>query len=247
MISGPAPPATRGWGRVAFVVLALAGGVGCRVDATVETLVESRSGVVRARFELDRDAVEALGGRLSEGAQVDDLRRAGWSFTGPRPTARDGAVVVASKRYGRPADLGRVVAELSGPGGPLRDFALARSRTLGGVSYHLRGVVDLGGGAAVGFPNAPDLARRLEGAGIDVAGLEELLRSRAEEAFSLRLRVGLPGDGRGEGVRELRPGQRVEVRASSSTRTPLRPALLGLALLTALAALAMAVASRRLR
>jgi hypothetical protein len=244
--SGPAPPATRGWGRVAIAVLALAG-VGCRVDATIETRAEGRSGVVRARFELDRDAVDALGGRLSDGAQVDDLRRAGWSFTGPRPTVGGGAVVVASKRYGRPADLGRVVAELSGPGGPLQDFALARSRTLGGVRYRLRGVVDLGGGAAVGFPNAPDLARRLQGAGIDLARLEELLRSRAQEGFSLRLRVGLPGDGRGEGVREVRPGQRVEVRAASSTPTPLRPALLGLALLAGLAALGMSVAGRRLR
>jgi hypothetical protein len=230
------------------MVLAIAlGGSGCRVDATVETLVEGRAGVVRARFELDRDAVDALGGRLSEGAQVDDLRRAGWSFTGPRPTAHGGAVVVASKRYGRPADLGRVMAELSGPGGPLRDFALARSRTLGGVRYRLRGVVDLGEGAVVGFPNAPDLARRLQGAGIDVAKLEELLRSRAQEGFSLRLRIGLPGEGRGEGVREVRPGQRVEVRAASSTPTRLRPALLGLALLAGLAALGMAVAGRRLR
>ena len=248
MTSGPAPSATCGRGRVAVALLAmLLVASGCRVDATVETLVEGRSGMVRARFELDRDAVDALGGRLSEGAQVDDLRRAGWVLNGPRPTAGGGAVVEASKRYGYPADLGRVVGELSGPGGPLRDFDLARSRTLGGVRYRLRGVVDLGGPATVGFPNAPDLARRLQGAGIDLARLEELLQSRAEEGFSLRLRVELPGAGRGEGTRQVRPGQRVEVRASSSTRTPLRPALLGLALLAALIALGMAGAGRRLR
>jgi hypothetical protein len=235
-------------GRAAALSLAvlLAGG-GCRVEATVETVVEGRSGVVRARFELDRDAVEALGGDLAEGAQVDDLRRAGWSFSGPRRTAAGGAVVEASKRYGDSADLGRVVAELSGPAGPLRDFALARSRSLRAVRYRLRGVVDLGGGAATGFPNAPDLARRLQGAGIDPVRLEELLRSRAAQGFSLRLRVGLPGKGRGEGVREVLPGQRVEVRADSSAPTPLRSVLLGVAAMAALAALGMAISGRRLR
>jgi hypothetical protein len=222
-------------------------GAGCRVEATVETLVEGRSGVVRARFELDRDAVEALGGDLSEGAQVEDLRQAGWSISGPHPSGGGGVVVEASKRFGHPADLGRVMAELSGPGGPARDFHLSRSRAFGGARYRLRGSIDLGGGALTGFPNAPDLARRLQGAGIDPVRLEELLRSRAEEGFALRLRVVLPGKGRGEGIRQVPPGQRVDVVASSYAPTPLRPALLAVAAVAALAAVGMAIRGRRLR
>jgi hypothetical protein len=240
------PFVTSGRAAALSLALLLAGG-GCRVEATVETLVEGRSGVVRARFELDRDAVEALGGDLAEGAQVDDLRRAGWAFAGPRRTRGGGAVVEVSKRYGEPADLGPVVAELSGPGGPLRDFALTRSASFGRTRYRLRGLVDLGGGGITGFPNAPDLARRLQGAGVDPARLEEQLRSRAQEGLSFRLKVGLPGEGRGEGTRQVRPGQRVEVRATSSAIAPLRPALLGLAVLSALGAAGMAIRGRRLR
>jgi hypothetical protein len=233
-------------GRGTAVVLAvlLAGG-GCRVDATLETLVEGRSGVVRARFVLDGDAVDALGGDLAEGAQVDDLRRAGWSFTGPHPTTRGGATVEVSKRFGRPDDLGPVVAELSGPAGPLQAFTLARSRSLGAARYRLDGVVDLGGSTATGFPNAPDLARRLQGAGIDPRRLEELVASRAAEGFSLRVRVELPGDGRGEGASEVKLGQRLEIAARSSAPTPWRPALLGVAVLAAAAALIVIARGRR--
>jgi hypothetical protein len=233
-----------GRGTAVVLVVLLAGG-GCRVDATLETLVEGRSGVVRARFELDGDAVDALGGDLAEGAQVADLRRAGWSVTDPRPTNRGGATVEVSKRFGRPEDLGAVVAELSGPAGPLQAFTLARSRTLGLATYRLDGVVDLQGSTATGFPNAPDLARRLQGAGIDARRLEELLASRAVDGFSLRVRVELPGEGGGQGAREVRLGHRVKIAAVSAVPTPLRPGLLGLAVVAAVAALILAIRGRR--
>lgn len=55
----------------------------CRVDATVTARVDGRSGEVRARFELDAEAVAVLGGQVAEGAQVADLRRAGWTIPAP--------------------------------------------------------------------------------------------------------------------------------------------------------------------
>src|SRR5919202_3162796 len=88
----PAPPRRGGlfWARFPapgaakraemFCALALVAVLlgGCRVDARVETWVEGRSGEVRARAVLDREAVELLGGNVDAGAQVGDLRRAGW-------------------------------------------------------------------------------------------------------------------------------------------------------------------------
>lgn len=226
----------------------------CRVDATVEARVDGRSGEVRARFELDAEAVAVLGGQVAEGAQVADLRRAGWTIPAPRRTGGGGVVVEASKRFGRPEDLGRVMAELSGASGPLREFRLERDRSLGGVRYRLRGVIDLGGGAAAtGFANARDLPERLREAGIDPKRVAELLTSRAAEGFALRVVVDLPGEERAntttrrgeEPAWETPLGERVEVTASSSVSDRLRPALLAVAAVLALAALGVAAIGRR--
>jgi hypothetical protein len=228
---------------------------GCRVDATVTTRVHGRSGEVTARFALDREAVDVLGGRVGQGAQVTDLRRAGWSIGSPRRTNSGGAVVEISKRFRRPEDLARVMAELSGREGPLRDFKLDRRRSFSRVHYRLEGVVDLaaGAGRATGIANAPDLPERLREAGIDPHRLAELLASRAAEGFDLEVVVDLPGQERantpdrrrGNPLWRAPLGQRLEISASSSVADRFRPALLVLAALLALGAAGFAVTGRR--
>src|SRR5688572_29805826 len=101
---------------------------GCRVDARVTIAVEGPGGEVGVRFEADREAVAVLGspGIIAQGVQAADLRRAGWSVAGPRRTDAGGAVIQASKRFSRPADLAAVIEELSGAEGPLRGFGLDR-------------------------------------------------------------------------------------------------------------------------
>lgn len=213
---------------------------GCRVDAQVTVSVEGRGGAVAVRLAADREALSILGGPqvIAGGAQVADLRRAGWEVAQPRPTGAGGAVIEASKRFARAGDLGRVVDELAGPAGPLSGFRLDRDRGLTRVRYRLSGGIDLGraGEALTGFGNDPDLARRLEAAGVDAGRVAELLAQRAAEGFRLVVVVNLPGEGpvRFEG----RPDGRVEVRAASTQPDRARPLLLMVAGLLAVAALA---------
>ena len=251
-----APPALRsGRGGLVSAALAVALLGGCRVDATVEARVDGRSGTVTARLTLDREAVGVLGGNVGEGAQVSDLRRAGWEIPAPRRTSAGGAEVTASKRFERPGDLARVMDELSGPAGPLRDFRLSRERSFGSVRYDLTGRITLEDGrAATGFANAAGLGERLRQAGVDPARVEGLLTARAAEGFRLRFRADLPGDEQVAGSAELADepvweaavGENVLVRAHSRTANRVRLVLLVVAgLLAAAAAVAVAVGPRR--
>ena len=245
----PAPSRPGRGGRVSGAVIALfllSLIAGCRVDTTVEARVHGRSGEVTARFVLDPEALAVLGGDvdLAAGAQVADLKKAGWIITGPRRPPAGGAVVEASKRFERPEQLATVVAELSGPAGPLQGFRLERRRSLTRARYHLSGVADLrGGAAATGFENAAGLAERVRAAGVDPKRLEELLASRAAEGFRLRIVVDLPG--RDEQAWDVPLGQRVEIEASSTATDRARPALLALAAALALSAAVVAVGRRR--
>lgn len=220
---------------------------GCRVDALVTVTVDGPGGEVAVRFEADPEAVAVLGGPsvITQGAQVADLRRAGWEVAGPRATRAGGAVVLASKRFARPADLGALIKELSGPEGPLDGFDLDRHRGLTRVGYRLSGAIDLAepGTALSGFGNDPVLARRLAAAGVDAERVAELLAERAAEAFRLAVMVDLPGK---DPIRfEGRAGISVSFTAASRDQDRARPLLLVTAGVLAVAALAVLLPGRR--
>lgn len=216
---------------------------GCRVDTLVTIAVEGPGGEVEVRFEADEEAVSVVGGPgvVAQGAQVTDLRKAGWEVSGPRRSAGGGAVVTAAKRFSRPEELGAVVDELSGPEGPLQGFRLDRDRGLTRVGYRVSGGMYLGeaGALITGFGNDPDLARRLEAAGVDPGRVAQLLAQRAAEGLSLALVVDLPGR---EPVRfEAAPGKAAEVRVEASQPDRVRPLLLVVAVVLGVAALAVLV------
>ena len=165
----------------------------CQV--TIATEVDARadgSGVIRAGVGLDREAlaqVPDLAGQL----QVDDLRRAGWRVVGPQ-RERDGLTWIrASHPFASPAGARRAVAQLAGPGGPFRGFAL----THGGSRFRSRvrftGTVDLGTGLA-GFADA-ELERRLGAAnpGVDAATLKRRFGVDLERLLKVRVTARLPG------------------------------------------------------
>ena len=197
-------------------------------------------GTVTLRARLDREALAVLGGTVTDGAQTSDLHRAGWDISSARATKGGGAEIDVSKAFHRPSDLGVVIGELAGPGGPLQHFRLERRRSFLHGAYRLRGTADLGSGAAAatGFGNAPDLAARLRDAGVDPDRVEHLLAVRAADGLHLRLVVALPGETRSWAVGPGSPGP---VDVSSSAADWDRLALL------ALAALSAAVALTRLR
>jgi hypothetical protein len=203
---------------------------GCRVDATVDAAVHGPGGTVTARFVLDREAAGVLGGVTPDAAQTSDLRRAGWAIGPVRKTAGGGAEVDVSKAFHRPEDLGVVIGELAGPGGPLRDFRLDWHRSLATASYRVRGRADLGAGsaAATGFANAPDLPARLRDAGVDPDQVEDVLAGRVAQGLHLRLVVALPGRTR---AWTLGPGTPGAVDVSSSVVDVGRVLLLGVAVL----------------
>jgi hypothetical protein len=235
----------RGGRCFALLLLVLAGG--CRVDALVTVTVDGPGGEVAVRFEADREAIAVVGGPsvVAQGAQVADLRRAGWEVSGPRRTGGGGAVVSASKRFFRPEQLGPLVAEVAGPEGALREFRLVRDRSLTRVRHRVSGAIDLTrpGEALSGFANDPELPRRLEAAGVDAAAVADLLASRAAEGLHLAVAVDLPGQ---EPARfEGRPGARVEVRVAATQPDRARPALLVLAGALAVAALGVLASRRR--
>lgn len=222
-----------------MLVLAVAGG--CRVDATVETKVEGRGGTVTARFALDREAVSILGGGDPvAGAQVGDLRSAGWTIGRPEQTEGGGLRVSVSKPFERAEDLEAVMRELSGENGPLHGFRLVRHRRFASTRYRLEGRADLRGGAgATGFENAVGLAERIRQAGVDPSRVEELITGRAVEGFRLRVVADLPGDG--EPVAKDVPfGETIELVATAETADRSRPVLLVLAAGLAVAAVALA-------
>jgi len=217
---------------------------GCRVDATVEARVSGTGGAVTVRVALDRDAVAALGGSVTQGAQTSDLKQAGWDISPVRTTKGGGAEVDVSKDFHRPSDLGAVIGELSGPGGPLQHFSLVGHRSFLETSYRLRGTASLGPGAAAatGFGNTPDLAARLRDAGIDPDTVESLLAGRAADGLHLRLVVALPGATRSWTVE---PGPPRPIDLSSKAVDWPRLALLLLGLVCALAALRRLSPNRR--
>ena len=165
----------------------------CQV--TVATDVDARadgSGVIRAGVGLDREA-RAQVPDLAAQLQVDDLRRAGWRIVGPRREADGLTWVRASHPFSTPAGAQRVIAQLTGPGGPFRGFALTHSGSRFRSRVRFTGTVDLGTGLAA-FADA-ELERRLGAAnpGVDAATLRRRYGVDLERLLKVQVTARLPG------------------------------------------------------
>ena len=196
---------------------------GCQVTLTAGVdVARNGSGRVSAGLGLDGAALKEVG---DPGAalRVDDLRRAGWDVQGPRREADGLTWVRASKPFANPTQAAAAMAELSGPGGPFRDFRLVRTRSLLRSRTTFTGVLDLAGGLS-GLSD-PDLAGRLGDVdlGLDVDGLRKRFGDDLAKTVKVEVGAGLPGkvttnaprhqDGRAVWAPEL--GQTVALQASS--------------------------------
>src|SRR5439155_12877724 len=161
--------------RLVVVTLAMATAGACRVTTIVG--VDARadgSGTVSVAVGLDRDAVARAGG-LRERLRVADLRRAGWTVTGPT-RERDGYTWIhASHAFAAVDELRPLVAQVAGAGGPLRDFRLSRRRSFFRTRTGFSGAVDLTAG--LGSIGDEGLRRALGGtaAGVSAAELQRQL------------------------------------------------------------------------
>lgn len=219
----------------------------CKVDVHVGVRVgENGSGSVRARFVLDSDALQAVGGALSERLRVADLIQAGWTVE-IDDREGGGAEAVAEKRFNTPEELTAVIDELSGDIGPFRDFVLERDHSTFGTDFSFTGRVDLesGVGPSALDPDDEGVVAELVEEGVEVEEIREFLRERVDQAFDIEVVVELPGDGPHNAPREVggeprwtpRPSEAVELMAESSERDLDRMVLVGLGVVFGLAAI----------
>lgn len=122
---------------------------GCRVDTRVSVLDKGGGhGIVSVSAMFDRQAIQVLGGESGLAGQlsVADLTAAGWSVSGPSPTAGGGATVTVSHGYSNPAEASRLLAEVAGTGPPSsRPFQVTVSHQGGFFHNHdiVSGRIDL--------------------------------------------------------------------------------------------------------
>lgn len=197
---------------------------GCQLDVVVDVDVEEGgSGSVTVGVGLD-DAALARAGDLERQLRVDDLAAAGWSVTPPVDEG-DRTWVRATRAFADPEEAAVVLAELTGPEGPFRDFALDVDDGVFGTDYRLRGVVDLTGG-----PEAfgdEELAAALGGDpfGGTIQDIEQDEGRPIADMVDFQVAVSLPGTSDPEVFRAgFADAEPTEVDASSSTRSPVATA-----------------------
>lgn len=234
-----------GWATTACQVT-LAAGVDVERDG---------SGRVTAGLGLDADAVKEVGDPATA-LRVDDLRQAGWQVDGPRQEDDGLTWIRASKPFADPEQAGVILAELSGPDGPFRDFRIVRTESLLRSRTTFSGTVDLSGGLT-GLSD-PDLATALGDVdlGLDLEGLQGRFGEALARTVTVQVTAGLPGEvttnaparegGRALWTPEL--GQTVTMEAASEAFRvdPVVPAAAG-AVVVVLAVLLVAVVRRRRR
>lgn len=124
----------------------LAAAVACDLQVAVVVDVEpGGSGTVEVSVGFDDAALERLGDP-AEAFATDDLTAAGWRVGAPRVDADGLTWVTASKPFADPESFAVVVAEVTGPQGPLAGTSLEVDRDWISTTTKLTGVVDLSQG-----------------------------------------------------------------------------------------------------
>jgi hypothetical protein len=181
--------------RLAVLALALVAAVatGCQLQVAVDIQVaDDGSGVVTVGVGLDDDAL-ARAGDLESQLRVDDLRAAGWEVSAPT-RGEDGITWVrAAKPFADPAAADVVLAELTGPAGAFRDFAVARDEDVLGVTTSVTGTVDLTDGPAVFSDEALTAALGGDPFGGTLASIEQQEGRPVTEMVTFGVTVSVPG------------------------------------------------------
>ena len=128
-------PIRRGVLRGAFVALGLVIVLaGCRLDVDVATMIgEDGHGTVTVTVRADAELLARAPGVLAD-LRLDDLKAAGWTVAGPA-TAADGRRRAHARQAVRPPRTAtKVLAEVSGPNGPLQQHG-RRSAAAGHTAH----------------------------------------------------------------------------------------------------------------
>lgn len=118
----------------------------CRVDTTVSLRVEPNgSGTVTVTVTADKDVVDKAP-NLAADVRLDDLKKVGWTVTGPDETDDGGLVVVLRHPFRTPAEATAALSQVSGANGPLHAVALSRTGTDTNSTWTLSGRLEVVGG-----------------------------------------------------------------------------------------------------
>ena len=174
-------------GLALLLLLALAG---CEVRTELNVTVdEDGAGRVELAVALDEDAVSRRPDLLDE-LDLSDLTDTGWDVTGPAEEA-DGATWIRARHdFGTPEELGTLIDEVAGEGGPFRDFRLTREDAFAERRFRFTGTVDFTAGAGA-LAEDPELAEALEAEPIEL--LEERLGAAIDEMVEVQVAVRMPG------------------------------------------------------
>ncbi|MGI8663139.1 MAG: hypothetical protein ACR2LQ_07995 [Acidimicrobiales bacterium] len=175
---------------VALVVV-LAGACRVKTDIGVDVKADG-SGTVTVAVGLDDPAVAAVGD-LEASLRTDDLSKAGWAITGPAKEPDGLTYVRLTKPFSNPTEATGIFAEISGAGGPFRDFHISSSRSFAETATSFDGTVDFSAGLP-SFSDSP-LAQALDGKplGEDVSAIEKKIGEPVDRVFTFRVAVRLPG------------------------------------------------------
>jgi hypothetical protein len=209
----------------AFLVLLL---TSCevRTDVTVHAGTDG-AGSVAVSVTLDKEAAA----QMTAQPRWSDLIRAGWRVHAAAHV-RDSVVYRVEKPFRSPEEAGRVIAEVTGAAGPLRDVVLTHRRSLLRSRTRLTGTLDLTAGAA-SFGD-PALTKLLGGKPIGVDGPKA---AQVDQALRFQVTAALPGR---TSTWTARSGQRVAIVAAAEGWNVDRIAFAAVAVL-ALAAFAVSV------
>ncbi len=184
----------------ALVLLGSACEVRTRVQVTVE---EDGSGVVEVAVGLDREALARVPDLDDDGTsdvtdlvalvRTDDLEAAGWRVREPREAGSDTTWIRVSKPFGTPSEANAILAEVSGPSGPLRDLRLSRSTGFASTKLSFSGTADLSGGLEAFGDSGLSQALDGEPLGEDASQIEQRIGEPLADAFRVEVVVDLPG------------------------------------------------------
>lgn len=175
--------------RIAAVALATVALSACRVDSTVSLQVNPNgSGNVTVVVTADKDVV-AKTESLESDLRVADLTAAGWKVSKLTKTADGGRTLTAVHSFRTPTEATKVLNEINGARGPLKNVALVRSGKDTKSTWKVSGKLEVNGGLAA---FADDATIKLLG---DAPYADELAASGLDlgKAVGITFTMQLPG------------------------------------------------------
>jgi hypothetical protein len=170
-----------------LVLLLVAVAAGCRLDVALDVAMQpDGSGTVTLTATADAELVAKAPSAFAD-LRLDDIRRAGWTVTGPTRAADGAMAMTLAKPFGSPAEANAILAELNGPNGPLHGLTVAIDRSFAVVRSSFTGSAQLTGGLAAFSDDA--LVRALGGA----IPLANVVTQPLDQVMGLTVTARLPG------------------------------------------------------